>query len=718
MDVPVNRMSGADRSASLPSTPALPAAPEGYRPDIDGLRAVAVLAVVAYHVDADLLPGGFVGVDAFLVVSGLLVTRQLLATAPSGIGGYARFLAGRIRRLAPALLLVVAATLVAAQLLLRPDDATNAATSALWSLVGAANLYFWLFAPQGYFAPTSAESPLLHLWSLAVEEQFYLLWPLLLALALRGPAARSGNSGSGPSRRHLLLALGMLLLAAASFALGQQALATAPGFAYYMLPARCGALLLGAALALAWHAQPGWRPSRGLGNALGAAGLALVAGACVLLSGANGYPGVHAIAPALGAALVLAAGRAPEALPARLLALPPLVLLGQLSYAIYLWHWPLLAFHRHGYGEPGIAAATLMLEATLLLAWLTHRFVEQPLRRVQWPPREVATRLLLLPGACVAAMATFVIATGGYGLEGANGPYARQLAAVRMPSRPTSDFDYVCQRDRIRAGDLTAARCVTGADGAAAPTILLWGDSNAAHYVGMVSAFARHAGARVRNVAHQACPPVPVDAAVVQQVARPADCHRSLQAVWGALAPYDVVVLASSWYQYPGGEVLVREGAGETTRRLVAQGKRVILLGRVPTQPTFDRLCREKALRYPGLRCDEAGSPLRPEVVAMNRALRELAATLPGVTYHDANDLLCPDGHCPVTDAQDNPHYHDSGHLTMAASWWLGAQALARDGLPAAFASFGRGAATPVAPQQALPQASEPPSTDSTAPLQ
>jgi hypothetical protein len=114
-------MSGADRPASLPPAPVLPAAPDGYRPDIDGLRAIAVLAVVAYHVDAGLLPGGFVGVDAFLVVSGLLVTRQLLATAPSGIGGYARFLAGRIRRLAPTLLLVLAATLVAAQLLLRRE---------------------------------------------------------------------------------------------------------------------------------------------------------------------------------------------------------------------------------------------------------------------------------------------------------------------------------------------------------------------------------------------------------------------------------------------------------------------------------------------------------------------------------------------------------------------------------------------------------------------
>jgi peptidoglycan/LPS O-acetylase OafA/YrhL len=710
-------MSGADRPASLPPAPVLPAAPDGYRPDIDGLRAIAVLAVVAYHVDAGLLPGGFVGVDAFLVVSGLLVTRQLLATAPSGIGGYARFLAGRIRRLAPTLLLVLAATLVAAQLLLRPDDATNVATSALWSLAGAANLYFWLFAPQGYFDPASAESPLLHLWSLALEEQFYLLWPLLLALAMRWAAA------SATSRRLVLLAVGMLVLAAASFALGQLALATAPGFAYYMLPARCGPLLLGAALALAWHAQPGWRPSRGLGNALGAAGLALVASACVLLSGAHGYPGVHAIAPALGAALVLAAGRAPEALPARLLALAPFVLVGQLSYAIYLWHWPLLAFHRHGYGEPGIAAATLLLEATLLLAWLTHRFVEQPLRRVQWQPRQVATRLLLLPGACVAGMATLLLATGGYGIEGADGHYARQLAAVRMPSRPTSDFDYVCQRDRISARDLEAARCVTGADGAGQPTILLWGDSNAAHYVGMVSAFARHAGARVRNVAHQACPPVPADAPSVQRMRRPDDCRRSLQAVWAAAAPYDVVVLAASWYQYPGAEQSAGGGASETTRRLVAQGKRVILLGRVPTQPTFDRLCREKALRYPMLHCDEAGSPLRPEVEAMNNALRELAATLPGVTYHDANDLLCPDGHCPVTDRDGDPLYHDSGHLTMAASWWLGAQVLARDGLPAAFASFGRGAATSSAPPPARaqpdpPQASEPPSTDSTAPLQ
>ena len=203
--------------------------------------------MIAFHVDRSWLPGGFYGVDVFFVISGFLITANILrAQAPdanghasirSGSFTYLGFLVGRVKRLAPAMLLVVSATLIAAQLLLRPEDAVATAHSALWAVCSASNFYFWLFSDNSYFAASSAELPLLHLWSLGVEEQFYLLWPLLLLLMQRvlRPAA---------------LVFTVLAVATASICIPAMFSNIDPMFAYYMLPTRCGALTLGCALAL------------------------------------------------------------------------------------------------------------------------------------------------------------------------------------------------------------------------------------------------------------------------------------------------------------------------------------------------------------------------------------------------------------------------------------------------------------------------------------
>ena len=208
-----------------------------YRPDIDGLRAIAVLSVIVFHIWPDALPGGFVGVDIFFVISGYLITLQILRDLASGqfsIGGFYR---RRIKRIAPAMMAMLLATIIAAEFLLRPADAEAVSRSGLWSLLSLANVYFWLSEDESYFAASTDEIPLLHLWSLGVEEQFYILWPLVLLFLARHMQMRAGY-------------IVMATLIAASFAFGQYFYPVDPSFVFYMLPSRVAELMLGAVAAM------------------------------------------------------------------------------------------------------------------------------------------------------------------------------------------------------------------------------------------------------------------------------------------------------------------------------------------------------------------------------------------------------------------------------------------------------------------------------------
>lgn len=207
-----------------------------YRPDIDGLRAVAVLSVIIFHINENIIPGGFIGVDIFFVISGYLITQHIFRDLNRNTFSIVEFYRKRIKRIIPAMLVVVALTILIAQFILIPKDAEKVAESGLWSLLSMANVYFWLFEDTSYFAAASNEKPLLHLWSLGVEEQFYIFWPLILLLTYR----------VGHGKYFFLI---FSFLAIVSFLSGEILYSRDPSFVYYMLPTRAGELLIGALLA-------------------------------------------------------------------------------------------------------------------------------------------------------------------------------------------------------------------------------------------------------------------------------------------------------------------------------------------------------------------------------------------------------------------------------------------------------------------------------------
>ena len=648
-------------------------AARNYRPDIDGLRAIAVLSVIFYHLGKRWLPGGFVGVDVFFVISGFLITSHILEEVNRGQFSLAAFYSRRIKRIAPAMLVVVGVTLLAAKLLMLPDDAAAAAKSGVWSLSSLANVFFWRHQGTGYFAAQGEDLPLLHLWSLGVEEQFYILWPLLLLLLYRAARART-------------FLLGMAIAAAGSFALGNLLFSHDPSFVYYMLPTRAGELLIGAIAANAVVKQWSNDLPRGTLMPIAIVGLLLLAGSLVLLSDGDVFPGVLAIPPTLGTALLILTGRDGTQPIARLLSVKPLVKIGLISYSAYLWHWPLLTMYRYGYGEVGVVAGTILFVLTLLLAWLSYRFVEQPARRSKAALGRIFVRQYLVPAGIIGAFGLAVIYADRLWPSLLKSPYRMRLAALRDQSRPTWEYPYVCQRKRLSLAEGTNPQCVLGPDSTGEPPTLLWGDSNAAHYIGVLGAFAREAGFRFRNVAVGWCPPLLIDPQPFVDARHERDCVASLAVVRPLIDRAQVLIISASWTDYQQRSARFLDAFYGTVRELTGRGKRVILIGKVPIHPGFDRQCREKALTFPLLRCPIVQGPLASDVATINADLRRFAARTPNVKYYDATTYFCPGGICSTNAPDGELLYYDPWHLSAAGSWKLGELIVRTTGVPEPFA--------------------------------
>jgi hypothetical protein len=272
--------------------------------------------------------------------------------------------------------------------------------------------------------------------------------------------------------------------------------------------------------------------------------------------------------------------------------------------------------------------------------------------------------------------------------------YRERLESVRHARRPAYDYPYVCQRQRLTDADAANPNCVLGMDDSSAPTAILWGDSNAAHYVGMVGAIARQAGYRVRNLEHGACPPIDGDPQDVVAAGRLDDCRASLEVARPTVDQFETVFVSAAWPKY--GEAYESRFRSLVTR-LAASGKHVIILGKTPVIATFDAHCAEKAVSFPGLTCEAVAIKPTEDIVALNQRLRGLAESLQNVEFFDATEYLCPGGTCSTVDDAGEFVYYDTDHLTINASWRLGEQILAREGVPKAFRVGNRVGVAPVA---------------------
>lgn len=637
-----------------------------YRLDIEGLRAVAVLLVVVFHINEHWIPGGFVGVDLFFVISGYVITQRIWKDGLTKPADFLEFYRRRIRRIAPAMLFVTAITLIVGAFLLLPADLVDLSWSALASAFSVANIYFSFFLDTSYFAKDSNYVPLLHLWSLGVEEQFYLIWPLLLFGLMRWPRA-------------LFPTLAVIMIA--SVLCGEYWLRTDQyTLAYYMLPSRAFQLCAGGACVFLVQTSIVRRVPAGILLICGVIGLALVAGSAVLLNGQVAFPGFNAVPVTVGGALLLISGTKAHFVT-RLLSVWPARKIGNLSYSMYLWHWPVLAYLRYAYVKIDFQMGVMVFLAIICLSALSVKFIEEPFRHSDKSFLTIFTRMFVIPTSALTAVSVAFIALNGFVPYTLPQNYKEQIEALNDKTKPAYAYPYVCQRAPVMASDLVDENCII--NNVSAPTTLLWGDSNASHYIGILGEIAKSEGVSFRNIEHPACPPLLQGAATFAHLKYKKNCIESIERVKGVIDSYDHIIISASYSMYDTFSQGYQDAFRDTILALRSKGKEVTIVGQSARFANYDTSCKIKALKAP-INCQTHFVSNAKQSAKVNASLKVLAASIDGVKYIDFNELICPDGACsPYLDGQ--PIFFDNIHISMEGSWLLGKKAVASKMYPPVF---------------------------------
>ncbi|WP_338506315.1 acyltransferase family protein [Pseudomonas poae] len=629
-----------------------------YRRDIDGLRAIAVLAVVLFHFGVPGVTGGFVGVDVFFVISGFLITSIIWRERQAGRFSFVEFWARRARRILPALFVMIVATLVAGWFLLAPKDYEELGRAAHYQVIFTSNL---LFARQhGYFEAASDIKPLLHTWSLAVEEQFYILFPLLLTLL-------------SSRLKHWRLALfGVLLV---SFGMSVWAVEHEPQKAFFLLHLRAWELLAGAMLAVMPARE--WRASPALAQCVSLAAMGLILIAVFGFDSHTAFPGATALLPVLGVVGLIWANGQQYTWVGRLLSSRLMVGVGLISYSWYLWHWPVFVYANYA-AVDGLSATELggLMLLSLVLGYLSWRFVETPFRE----KRLLATRKAILVAAAVGILS---IGLTGVALRKADGVPSRlsEQALRYAKAKKWSPELMACMADKDTPDERLF--CHFGPKNPAV-SALVWGDSHATALIPALEIGAEKHDISLMEASFAGC--VPLDG--LENIARCAHFNRRVEKAMSE-QPISDVVLAARWSLYLYGQMsgdkehalkdpstgqYVRavaeqrfaDGMRERIKGLRAAGHRVWLVKEVPLQEIIVpyRLSRLAMMHRP---VDREGLPVAKHLAReafISQLFDELAAADSGVRVLDPAPQLCgADGLCRV-ELNGRALYTDDNHLS------------------------------------------------------
>ncbi|MDB4878343.1 MAG: acyltransferase 3 [Gemmatimonadetes bacterium] len=631
----------------------------GFRPDIEGMRGAAILLVVGFHAGVSWLAGGYVGVDIFFVLSGYLITGLLVRELRrTGDVDLAEFYARRALRLLPALLVVLLATIGIALWLYAPIDqrliASNGRAVALyWSNV--------LFAQGAVDYHANSANPFLHTWSLAVEEQFYIIWPLLFVLVGRAYGA------SGSTRRRI--ATWVAVAGALSFVASLYVTRVAQPWAFFGMPTRIWEFALGGLVALAVNDEPltDWK----WGTLLQVAGLVAIGIAVLSYHQGMPYPGGPALVPALGGAAILAGGRrAPTGPVTGVLSASPLRWLGRMSYSWYLWHWPLVGAAAVVDWEIGVAGRLAWSAAALGLAMLTYYFVEEPARRGKlFRGRPQLLSALALGASVVAAL----IAYGAMFVAARNAapPVQQRLAAARHDGMGHDCWGSLLEN--------ATAPCIFG-DARASTTVALLGDSHAEHWLPALDRIGRERGWKIVAMVKPACPVADMPELVNNRLKRRYnECtewrRRMLERIV-RMRPAAVVLSSYDHYMPRSGDgedwqvtpALWRAGLRRTYGMLSRAGINTVVIRGTPMTGFNVPGClsrRASGAPFSAKPCvyDLARSLSPVAIAAQNDAARGLAH----IAFVDMTDRFCATVRCPVV-VRGAIVFKDDDHITATFS--------------------------------------------------
>jgi peptidoglycan/LPS O-acetylase OafA/YrhL len=629
-----------------------------YRPDIDGLRAIAVLAVVFYHSGFNLVSGGYVGVDVFFVISGFLITTIIAREIAEGNFSIVTFYERRLRRILPASIATVAVCLVAAFFILDTRDLGNFAHSAIANSLFLSNIFFYMQA--GYFDAAAELKPLLHTWSLSLEEQYYVVTPLLLMLIARFFG-----------QRHLLFVIPLSILSFAACIYWTEVNQPA---AFYMLTTRGWELLIGSILAIATIPRIS---SESVMQFLAMTGLALILFSMFLFDDQTAFPGAYAALPTFGTAILIYSGRSGTTLVNRALSIRPMVFVGLISYSLYLWHWPIIVFSRYvktvALNHVESVIMLLVLFAVSVLSW---RYVETPFRRKQL----LATRKNLFIALLIATIVLVVASLFAKG-DVVDMEWRRWRACENVEERLAENQPL----------------CVVGAENAE-PDLLLWGDSHARALNSAINASAQRVGRAGYVASKPGCPPL----LGIERVGRTEcfDFNETMLSYIKRNPTIDTVVLAAHWAGIAEGTryndenrprtelidlladqdqqtqsrlELLETGLRRTIRTLVEDGRKIIVVGPVPEVghdvPSVNHIAQitnrdVNAMIAPGIEEFEVRNANVFSILA--RIEKDL-----GLPVLRPSSILCNETMCIVALEDGTSLYHDDDHLSTVGARYI-----------------------------------------------
>jgi peptidoglycan/LPS O-acetylase OafA/YrhL len=616
-----------------------------YRPDIDGLRAIAVLAVIGFHASPNHFPGGFLGVDIFFVISGYLITRLIYQQLEERTFTLLVFYTRRMRRLLPSYILVSFCTLVSSAYLLIPNDFVFFTTSLAASWAFVANIFFSMLS-WGYFGQRSEGFPLLHSWSLSVEEQFYFIFPLLLIFLFRY------------FKKYLFL---ISLLAAIGFVFISESGTNRVG-SYFLLPYRAHELLIGS---LGFFlARERLVRSIQIASLMGALGISLILGALFFMQREMPLPGVLSLVPCLGTALLIYSGVSPTSIRA-VLSWRPLVLIGLLSYSLYLWHWPIFSFLNYRKITMSWSVISAATGLTFVLAYLSWRYVEQPIRQHQQNFRQAFAKFYLLPASLF-----LIIGITSYVTEGIPqrfSPDLRQLISSYSYERDLTRTCAIRAEDQLSIDyDHLASHCAFGDLAQNNIDVLLYGDSHAQHFKPFLDNLTRRA--QLKSVYHVegGCDSVDLNIDSSTPASR---CQQRNQSLLAMAGRFKYVVLASSW-SYKGKEELFKQKMVLAVQTIIkAHAIPIIFKDNPSTEEDLSQciLFQKRGWASADTQCYLEVSAVRERHASVDQMIDTIQSLYPSVVVVDPKRVMCDASVC-LTYSGNTAFYKDANHLNSKAS--------------------------------------------------
>jgi len=656
-----------------------PALSMKYRPEIDGLRTISVLLVIFNHLNWSVFSGGYVGVDVFFVISGFLITQVLINSVQQNRFSIGEFYKRRIIRIGPAYFLMLAVTTIVSLFILLPDELLTYLRSVQYSLVFLSNLFMWQEI-GGYFSARAEYTLLLHLWSLAVEEQFYIVWPIVIWVLWR-------------FFKHRTIIVLVVLALIFSIAISEYGVRHYPALTYFMMPTRAFELLIGALLAI----TPRYSLSAFFEKALGAIGLVVILASAVLFTDQTAFPGLHGLLPCIGAALILYYSKPHQGVDGYLLASAPMVYLGKISYPAYLWHWPIIAFLNIQHIELDVPVSIIVILTTLLLSSLTYHLLELPARRAhRYSIRQVVIYGYVIP--TLIFVGVIISLTAAKGLpQRFDAKLNAMSAAINSKSQ---DLRHECHGDGHHAATPdTAEHCVIGVSNRPVDFLLI-GDSHANHFTGMLDVMARDAGLRGYDVTQNSTIYLPntesfyTDRGVRKNFPEFKIRNDKLTQIIQS-GHYKAVILGGSFakryrtadYEAPvqgNSKQIFEQQLREGISIIKKSGAKVIL---IKGNPVFEDTGLDYMCPFNNMRFNQNKDCRLPRKVHdanfsdWNKIVTQIKFEQPDIQLIEPDKIMCDSNYC-YSSLQETPLFFNDDHLNYQGSEQIGKLYLQKIGNP------------------------------------